>query len=93
MPTKKKPDRVLRELLETANDLCAYGVVSKSDMAHMKLRCSVRTASTSSTLDEFRCTNVPKVVRDHLDAKLGTCIVWNTLTDASAIVRRVKGRR
>ena len=31
--------RVLRELLESAEDLSAYGVVSKPDMARMKALC------------------------------------------------------
>ncbi|MES3024955.1 MAG: transcriptional regulator [Pseudomonadota bacterium] len=33
--------RVLRELLETAADLSAYGLVSKADMAQMNALCSV----------------------------------------------------
>lgn len=38
----KKPNtdsRVLLELLETAADLSAYGLVSKADMARMKALC------------------------------------------------------
>lgn len=31
--------RVLRELVESAEDLSAYGVVSKTDMARMKALC------------------------------------------------------
>lgn len=33
-------DRVLRELLETAADLSAYGLVSKTDMARMQALCA-----------------------------------------------------
>lgn len=32
--------RVLRELLETATDFSAYGLVSKADMSRMKALCS-----------------------------------------------------
>jgi putative transcriptional regulator len=34
-----KSSRVLRELLETAADLGAYGLVSKADMARVKALC------------------------------------------------------
>lgn len=39
--TKKtmQSSRVLRELLESAEDLSAYGLVSKTDMARMKALC------------------------------------------------------
>ena len=39
--TKKQTQgsRVLRELLESAEDLSAYGLVSKTDMARMKALC------------------------------------------------------
>jgi putative transcriptional regulator len=39
--TKKQTEssRVLRELLESAEDLSAYGLVSKTDMARMKALC------------------------------------------------------
>lgn len=33
-------NRVLRELMETARDLSAYGLVSKSDMARMNSLCA-----------------------------------------------------
>ena len=40
MTRKSNPSgRVLRELLETAADLNAYGLVSKADMARMNALC------------------------------------------------------
>ncbi len=40
MAKKQTPSsRVLRELLESAEDLSAYGLVSKTDMARMKALC------------------------------------------------------
>ncbi|WP_305725730.1 DNA-binding transcriptional regulator [Hydrogenophaga sp.] len=40
MPKRKTEEaRMLRELLETAEDLNSYGVVSKTDMALMKALC------------------------------------------------------
>ncbi|MBV8605594.1 MAG: transcriptional regulator [Pelomonas sp.] len=42
MATKSsaRNSRVLRELLESAQDLSAYGLVSKADMARMKALCA-----------------------------------------------------
>lgn len=37
--TTTQRSRVLRELLESAEDLSAYGLVSKADMARMKALC------------------------------------------------------
>jgi len=39
MSKKNADSRVLRELLETAADLSAYGLVSKGDMARMSALC------------------------------------------------------
>ncbi len=35
-----KSSRLLTELMESAQELSAYGLVSKTDMAHMRLLCT-----------------------------------------------------
>lgn len=44
-----KSSRVLTDLMESAQELSAYGLVSKSDMARMKLLC-IKLASSPSTI-------------------------------------------
>lgn len=45
--------RVLRELLETAVDLSAYGLVSKIDVARMKELCVVPSRRAGQCVDDI----------------------------------------
>lgn len=44
--SKSSDGRVLRELLESAEDLKAHGLVSQKDMAHMKALCEEQPENT-----------------------------------------------
>ena len=48
--------RVLMELLETAEDLSAYGLVSKIDMARVKALCEVPPEYTADRVVSIRTT-------------------------------------
>ena len=53
MSKKLQPtSRVLHELLETAADLSAYGLVSKADMARMAELCKVPAKSAVAPVDD-----------------------------------------
>jgi putative transcriptional regulator len=60
MPKSTEKNRVLRELLETAIDLKAYGLLSKPEMARMNALCEQPPAYTPDKVLEIR-TSVAKV--------------------------------
>jgi putative transcriptional regulator len=57
MPRKTSDEaRVLRELLETAEDLNAYGVMSKSNMAKVRVLCEPPPDFTPERVVSIRTT-------------------------------------
>jgi putative transcriptional regulator len=83
---KKKPDRsnrVLRELLETAEDLSAYGLVSKTDMARMRVLCDEPSVYTPERVVAIR-TNIAKasqaVFASLLNVSVSTVQKWESPT-------------
>jgi putative transcriptional regulator len=83
---KKKPDRsnrVLRELLETAEDLSAYGLVSKTDMARIKVSCEEPPLYTPERVVAIR-TNIAKasqaVFASLLNVSVSTVQKWESPT-------------
>jgi putative transcriptional regulator len=82
MSKKKKPDnRVLRELLETAADLSAYGLVSKTDMARMNALCVAPPAYSPQRVVEIR-TGVARmsqqVFASMLNVSVSTVQKWES---------------
>lgn len=59
MPKKTSEDaRMLRELLDTAADLSTYGVMSKTDMTHIRALCEAPPTYTPDRIVAIRTTIV-----------------------------------
>lgn len=68
MSKKLQPtSRVLRELLETVNDLSAYDLVSKTEMARMKEICQASSKRVVPPVDDvcLQSESDPKNGRRH----------------------------
>ena len=84
--TKKKPaqsNRVLRELLETAADLGAYGLVSRADMARMKALCEEPPVYTPERVVAIRTTiakTSQAVFASLLNVSVSTVQKWESPT-------------
>lgn len=82
MSKKTSPNsRVLRELLESAHDLSAYGLVSKSDMARMKALCDEPPEYTAQRVVSIR-THIAKmsqaVFASFLNVSVSTVQKWES---------------
>lgn len=81
--TKKttQSSRVLRELLESAEDLSAYGVVSKTDMARMKALCEEPPEYSPSRVVSIR-TRIAKmsqaVFASFMNVSVSTVQKWES---------------
>ena len=73
--------RVLQELLESAQDLSAYGVVSKADMARMKALCEEPPAYTPERVVTIR-TGIAKmsqaVFASFMNVSVSTVQKWES---------------
>lgn len=83
---KKKPsqrNRLLRELLATAADVGAYGLVSKGDMARMKAMCEEPPVYTPERVVAIR-TRIAKssqaVFASLLNVSVSTIQKWESPT-------------
>lgn len=83
MPKSTESHRVLGELLETAADLSAYGLLSKSDMVRMNLVCKQLPAYTPDKVVAIR-TNLAKVSQSVfaslLNVSVSTVQKWESPT-------------
>lgn len=74
-------NRVLRELLETAESLSAYGLVSKADMARVKTLCDVPPQYTPKQVTVIR-TDIAKmsqaVFASFLNVSVSTVQKWES---------------
>jgi len=75
--------RILADLLETAENLSVYGVVSKSDLAHMRALCQEPPEYTPDRVIEIR-TNKAKmsqaVFANFLNVSVSTVQKWESAT-------------
>ena len=73
--------RVLRELLESAQDLSAYGLVSKTDMARMKALCKEPPEYTPERVVSIR-TRIAKmsqaVFASFMNVSVSTVQKWES---------------
>ena len=60
MPKPSESQRILEELLETANDLSAYGLLSKHDLARLRLLSEQPPEYTPAKVLEIR-TEIAKM--------------------------------
>lgn len=74
MSKKKNADsRVLRELLETAADLSAYGLVSKADMTRMNAFCVAPPEYSSQQVVAIR-TEIARMTQQVFAAMLNVSV-------------------
>jgi putative transcriptional regulator len=73
--------RMLRELLETAEELSAYGVVSKTDVAKMRTLCAAPPEYTAARVIDVR-TRIAKmsqaVFASFLNVSVSTVQKWES---------------
>jgi len=84
MPKKTKTSdeaRMLRELLETAEDLNAYGLMSKSNMATLRTLCEVPPTYTPERVLSIRTTTAKmtqSVFAAFLNVSVSTVQKWES---------------
>ena len=75
--------RMLGELLETAESLSTYGVVSKTDLAHVRTLCQEPPAYTPDRVIEIRTTKArmsQAVFASFLNVSVSTVQKWESPT-------------
>jgi len=75
--------RMLGELLETAESLSAYGVMSKPDLAHVQMFCQVPPAYTPDQVIQIRTTKArmsQAVFASFLNVSISTVQKWESPT-------------
>jgi putative transcriptional regulator len=84
MPKRNSENaRMLQELLDTAADLSAYGVMSKTDMAHIRALCEVPPTYTPDRIVAIRTTVVKAsqaVFAAMLNVSVSTVQKWESPT-------------